>query len=70
MTWIKCAERMPDKGRPVLVFGKERENEKALVWLMQWTRDNVWLSPGNYWDEIQPSLITHWQPLPEPPNAD
>ena len=67
MSWIKCSERMPADGQSVLVwaasiFGGPHEVTTA-----------KWFGPGVYpWgssDEfIDNKTITHWMPLPSPPD--
>lgn len=60
--WIKCSERMPDDFVDVLV------TDGVHVEVM-------WLDCDEYWDSwLEPRAvtvdredITHWQPLPEPP---
>ena len=60
--WIKCSERMPDDFVDVLV------TDGVHVEVM-------WLDCDEYWDNwLEPRAvtvdredITHWQPLPEPP---
>jgi hypothetical protein len=60
--WIKCSERMPEQGLRVVVHnGKD---------VQVCFRD--WDGLREFWEEINYSSviqgITHWQPLPEPPN--
>ena len=62
--WIKCSERMPDKFVDVLV------TDGIYVEVM-------WLDCDWYWDswieswvvEVDRKNITHWMPLPEPPEV-
>jgi Protein of unknown function (DUF551). len=56
--WISVKERLPENGRRVMVIDKH-ENQTI-----------AWCEHGRFWpDNLQfsPSMITHWQPLPEPP---
>lgn len=60
--WIKCSERMPDDFMDVLI------TDGIYVEVM-------WLDCEGYWDSwvdggyrtVCPDDITHWMPLPKPP---
>lgn len=61
--WIPCSERMPEKHVEVLAYSPFWG--KIIValwggefWLEQWTDD-----------DLEQSEITHWMPLPEPPEG-
>lgn len=67
MNWIKCSERLPEKGVDVLAWDGVGQG----VWFLdengEWDQSNV-----GYLDELAMALrdlnpITHWMPLPEPP---
>lgn len=66
--WVKCSERMPQRGVPVIVWRRSsdwqivraqeatlKENYGALLWRIR----NGW---------YHPDFVTHWMPLPEPPH--
>lgn len=57
--WIPCSERMPEKGKNVLVYGLNWDCTAIAIWC-----DDCWLERliGN--DDI-----THWMPLPELPKG-
>lgn len=51
--WISCGERMPPDNEPVLTWdGSFRK---------------IYGTMFGEWQCWQPQLITHWQPLPSPP---
>jgi hypothetical protein len=57
--WIPVSERLPE-GRTVLVFKKDGSI----------SIDTTYIDGGNYfWWESGQSKVTHWMPLPEPPEA-
>lgn len=55
--WISVKDRMPDTGISVLVFAYDNQ-----MWVAYWVPD--WWS--DYFDN-EVHCVTHWQPLPEPP---
>ncbi|HGT9156615.1 DUF551 domain-containing protein [Escherichia coli] len=59
--WISCSERMPEGYADVLVTDGEHVEVK---W---WDESGYW----NSWTELNSDIfadeITHWMPLPEPP---
>jgi len=70
MAWIRCSERVPEPETEVLVYvdghrGPSWSNNHCLVaywapWADEWYEERhseTWLVG-----------VTHWQPLPEPPN--
>lgn len=59
MEWIKCSERMPDNDDiHCLVFCRDGARRLAF------TSHGDWAMNGKYYD---PLFVTHWQPLPSPP---
>jgi hypothetical protein len=61
--WIKCSERLPDDSRIVLVFSKGQlhfgsYNDWEKVW---------WIYEGG---NCFTAYVTHWMPLPEPPEGE
>ncbi|QGZ13421.1 hypothetical protein KLPPOU148_044 [Klebsiella phage vB_KpnM_15-38_KLPPOU148] len=70
--WIKCSERMPEPETPVLIIN----NGVIRIGEIRWdypTHEETYQA-FKYWDDPyddgQPWEvfdITHWQPLPEPP---
>lgn len=67
MTWIKCAERMPEHCAWVLVV-ERHERRGPTVFVALWEPDvSRWEFPG-LGGSASADQITHWQPLPEPPH--
>ena len=59
--WIPVTERLPDDGQRVLAYDKVEYGIIAAIY-----------SAGTWYDQILdttvcPIYITHWMPLPEPP---
>ena len=73
--WIKCSERMPKAETPVLVM----LNGEIRVAELRWDRPTYeeTYKPFRYWDDPYDDDgqdwevfdITHWMPLPEPPEV-
>ena len=68
--WIKCSERLPSEADHYLVALSDPED-------VGWVTDKAWTAfynKGGEWDcceaveDGQP--VTHWMPLPEPPEGD
>ncbi|HBA3242483.1 TPA: DUF551 domain-containing protein [Escherichia coli] len=65
--WISCSERMPNDKQYVWCWGKsygwtECDTFKGYY---DWSRNKWWAVTDN--EEEQASKVTHWMPLPEPP---
>lgn len=72
--WVKCSERMPKAETPVLVM----LNGEIRVAEIRWDRPTheETYKPFRYWDDPYDDGqdwgvfdITHWMPLPEPPEV-
>ncbi|MES4011148.1 DUF551 domain-containing protein, partial [Escherichia coli] len=62
--WISCSERMPDDGQHVIILC-----DGAFVLYAQY-RDSEFFDVvrnGEEFFETQSRNVTHWMPLPEPP---
>lgn len=58
--WIPVSERLPEEGISVLAWG--HMNEPGIAW----RREGMWEDV----EEIWLTGITHWMPLPHPPEVD
>ncbi len=54
--WISVKDRLPETGRLALVYGS-----MGAMTIARYIATNEWLVPGIF------STVTHWMPLPEPP---
>ena len=63
--WIPVTERLPEKGQEVLVFDT-RENWTGFAWLRP---DETWTALG-FDFPFDLGEVTHWMPLPEPPEEN
>ncbi len=68
MEWISVKDRLPEHGQDVIVYGPDG----VVAYVTYMANDNL-LYTGFYFDvggEYITLLkgITHWMPLPEPPN--
>lgn len=64
--WIPVSERLPEPNEHVFIYWQE-DNEA-----LRETGFYVVENGRQYWsslDNAYPLNVTHWQPLPEPPNA-
>jgi len=58
MEWVKCSDRLPEPGEPVLIFTTDMNQAYA------------WLGDGRWYYEHQTWFLTevsHWMPLPPNP---
>ena len=69
--WIPVEERLPEPDKQVLAIVSGRwENitfDRAYE-LMSWSSDEGWIMEA--WPELEDPEVTHWKPLPEPPEVD
>ena len=61
--WISVKERLPETARPVMCFNGEYV---AIGW-RRIGNDDGWFHDCSY-DRLPG--VTHWQPLPEPPESE
>lgn len=62
--WIKCSERMPPFGAPVLVVGIVGNTVQNNIY--EWD-GCTWCDYRDDYGEHDKDVFTHWMPLPEPP---
>lgn len=66
--WIPVTERLPEKNGPYLCCWKASADEKKhIARIMVWRADTGWM---NVWDEPMSNYVTHWMPLPQPPEEE
>lgn len=68
--WISVEERLPGKGHDwVLIIGKWESGGGWIVPHVAEYREGIWMANGTGWNKIEDLHIkvTHWMPLPEPP---
>ncbi|EER4292711.1 DUF551 domain-containing protein [Escherichia coli] len=72
-SWISCSERMPEKGKNVLIsVNFDSSLVEPLICSARYTgstfrRGQITVAPGNGIDGNGIEQATHWMPLPEPP---
>lgn len=69
--WIPCSERMPEIGQDVLVVVEERDlNEETdeFTEIERYVTADTY--KGNKFSWTYPEEVTHWMPLPEPPESE
>ena len=70
--WIPVSERLPEMYHPVLTMAKKAKYPRVLS--REKGADDIWVwalrQLGGYVAYIGEKNITHWMPLPEPPEGD
>lgn len=65
--WIPVSERLPEKSGPYLCCWKASADDKLYIArVLAWRADTGWM---NSFDE-QVGNVTHFMPLPEPPEEE
>ena len=68
--WIPVAERLPEYDARVLVFDMRAKNKYIGIWTREKDPDDgndCWFDSAGWWYAFDE--ITHWMPLPEPPEV-
>ena len=71
-SWISVAERLPKRGETVLCYMNFERDGSDLTWKNTITENRydgvlVGSNPKKHVWEWQGDFVTHWMPLPEPP---
>jgi len=66
--WISVEDRLPENGQDVLLVHMIRDDASSIM--SGWVDNNYWFENCYYGKaaRIPASDITHWMPLPSPPN--
>ena len=67
--WIPVSERLPEKYTPVLTVYSTRHGSSAHA-IRARVEDDKWYSDTDDSLSFTCNVVTHWMPLPEPPEAD
>ena len=66
--WIRCSERMPEEDVSIIVKTIMTHNKTpAQAAVARLSKSNGKLRFANRGEPITPDIVTHWQPLPDPP---
>ena len=66
--WVKCADRLPEKGVVVLVFVDYAYHAiKPSTLTAHWTGSTFKIGPNSVNFNCDAPVVTHWMPLPQPP---
>ena len=80
--WIPVTERLPEKDGKYLVF--ERSGSRTVTSVLRFAKDarkvdrydfrgrwkNAWYEYDSEWGHYTVDSVTHWMPLPEPPEGE
>lgn len=62
--WIPVKDRLPSNSNRVLVYGVYRRFEAKIVDILRYQGKDYG------WEEQSAFTVTHWMPLPEPPQEE
>lgn len=68
--WIQVSERMPEVGVKVLCFPVKDEPIHATFNGQLWLQDISWSGSDEPIDNVIPTSVTHWMPLPTAPQEE
>ena len=68
--WIPVTERLPEAGKKVLVFAYGHDILTARMTKLFENVYPVFECNGIFCEMAKPGRITHWMPLPEPPESE
>jgi hypothetical protein len=69
--WISVEDRLPNNGINILMFMKNKTHSWSQIGCYDSTH-NDWCVCNEQLDHVEKDFyedVTHWQPLPEPPNV-
>ena len=69
--WIPVEERLPENGVRVLAFNMRAKNKYIGIWTREkdpGDGNDCWFDSAGWWYAFDE--ITHWMPLPEPPEVE
>ena len=69
--WIPVEERLPEYGARVLAFNMRAKNKYIGIWTREkdpGDGNDCWFDSAGWWYAFDE--ITHWMPLPEPPEVE
>ncbi len=71
MKWISVSERLPERNVRVLVVASPTPGVVKRITIADWSEHNHWeIDPDDRLICINNETITHWMPLPAPPESD
>lgn len=65
--WISVKDRLPEDDKDVLVYDS---GSKEIIMASYNSDYDEWSTPYDYYYDLDNDKITHWQPLPELPEAE
>lgn len=65
--WIKCSERMPPVGEMVICYSSRYDEVQNMTMRFEPENERWWSDIDGDWQGMRRECISHWQPLPEPP---
>lgn len=72
--WISVKEQLPNENVPVLIFCKNSARFVSEKKVMRWPdgEETYWIVRGPLGSgrKIASNRVTHWMPLPEPPEEE
>lgn len=66
MKWISTKKKLPEPRADVLAVSVTRLGDFFSVDVLRYSDGDWWRSMDGVW----PFFVTHWMPLPEPPESD